>query len=228
MDFIFGSLGSQLPQYRDLGASRGLWPCETSHRLFLYGQGCIRSSVGVTFPVDPVVEGMVSSLAGTPKGAPMQGVDPFLRGQGATASLFAGLPIPQAAWERLEAFGHARPPTSLGGSAACSFVDKGVSTSESDLLWLTKATSFGAEISLLQMYVVEWLHRAEKGLLVNPSSASTSFMLGLAAKLARLSLNQNLRVLVKATRHRRALVLPLCGLPPACGASLRRAANFGS
>ena len=39
-------------------------------------------------------------------------------------------------------------------------------------------------------------------------------MFGLAAKLARLSLNQNLRVLVKATRQRRALVLPLCGLPP--------------
>ena len=155
---------------------------------------------------------MAKSLGTGPLPARPKGSRPISLKEDDHASLLSGLPVPREAWERLEAFGKARAPTSSGG--ACHLADPGAAAREADLGWYSNAAAFGVELCSLQMYVVEWLHRAERGLIPAPSQRTSGFMLSLAAKLSRASLKQHLRMLVKATSQRRELIVPLCKLPP--------------
>ena len=182
------------------------------HSLFFTSSvGPSSSASSLVLPVDPLVSGMATSLGA----GPSLFACPRTRGislkEDTHASLLSGLPIPREAWERLEAFGKARPPSSAGGS--CALSEPGVAARESDLVWFSSAASYGVELCTLSLYVTEWLHRAERALIPTPSPQASSFMLGLAAKLARASLGQHLRTLIKATRQRREQLIPLCSLP---------------
>lgn len=188
-------------------------PAVTQHSVFFTSAAAPSPTGRVCLPIDPSVGQRTTQLAATKslpsRPAGSSSVLPLLPG---SADLVSPMPVPRDAWDRLLAFGKAK---SKPESSSCSLVDTSAAKFEGNLAWFSSAASHGAELCALHLYVAEWLHRTERGLLPSPSPGEVSLMLGVAAKLARCSLDQHLRVWIQANRLRRSHLLPLCDLPPA-------------
>ena len=168
-------------------------------------------------PVDPEVVMRAEALASgvlrpKPPGVPLT----VLASE--TAPIARSTPIPTDVWDRLIALKKAKvTPAASGSHRPASnkgtLTDKATAEVENNLTWMGEAAKYGIEASNLMLYVVEWLIRVEKGLLPPPSDQERLMMLTSLSKLLRRSLDQHLRVSLRAIHLRRSHILPLCVVP---------------
>ena len=178
----------------------------------------IPPSTSLAFPVDPEVVARAEAIACGPlRPKPPGAALTVLPSE--TAPVASSTPIPSDVWDRLIAFKKAKvAATGTGpqrpGARKCSLVDKVAADTEANLTWMGEAAKYGIEASSFMLYIVEWLLRVEKGLIIPaPTNPVRLLMLSTLAKLQRRSLDQHLRVSLQAVNLRRNLILPLCGIP---------------
>ena len=175
-------------------------------------------STSLAFPVDPEVVARAEAIACGPlRPKPPGAALTVLPSE--TAPVASSTPIPSDVWDRLIAFKKAKVASAgtgpqRPGARKCSLVDKVAADTEANLTWMGEAAKYGIEASSFMLYIVEWLLRAEKGLIIPaPANPVRLLMLSTLAKLQRRSLDQHLRVSLQAVNLRRNLILPLCGIP---------------
>ena len=178
----------------------------------------IPPSTSLAFPVDPEVVARAEAIACGPlRPKPPGAALTVLPSE--TAPVASSTPIPSDVWDRLIAFKKAKVAAAgtgpqRPGARKCSLVDKVAADTEANLTWMGEAAKYGIEASSFMLYIVEWLLRVEKGLIIPaPTNPVRLLMLSTLAKLQRRSLDQHLRVSLQAVNLRRNLILPLCGIP---------------